>query len=52
MRITWIGSKQRRSLVWDVAKEAFVNDEEANALRSRKPRKAEYDIDALVKGKF
>ncbi|MES2920607.1 MAG: Gfo/Idh/MocA family oxidoreductase [Verrucomicrobiota bacterium] len=48
----WIGMKLGRPLMWDVAKEAFVNDEEANALRSRKPRKAEYDIDALVKGKI
>ncbi|RYD23327.1 MAG: Gfo/Idh/MocA family oxidoreductase [Verrucomicrobiaceae bacterium] len=47
----WIGMKLGRPLVWDVAKEAFVNDDEANALRSRKPRKAEFDIDALVKGK-
>ncbi|MES2659561.1 MAG: Gfo/Idh/MocA family oxidoreductase [Verrucomicrobiota bacterium] len=47
----WIAMKLGRPVVWDVAKEAFVNDAEADALRSRKPRKAEYDIDALVKGK-
>jgi hypothetical protein len=27
----------------------FVNDAEANALRSRKPRSAAYDIDAVMK---
>ncbi|MES2439967.1 MAG: Gfo/Idh/MocA family oxidoreductase [Verrucomicrobiota bacterium] len=47
----WIAMKLGRPLVWDVAKEAFVNDDEANAMRSRKPRTAEYDIQALVKGK-
>lgn len=47
----WIAMKLGRPLVWDVKKEAFVNDDEANALRTRKARRAEFDIDALVKGK-
>jgi len=46
---TWIGMKLKRKLTWDPAKEAFVGDPEADALRSRKPRKAEYDLDALMK---
>jgi len=45
----WIGMKLGRKLTWDVAKEAFVGDDEANALRARKPRKAEYDFDPMMK---
>lgn len=45
----WISMKLGREVNWDVAKEAFVADDEANALRSRRPRKAQYDIDALLK---
>ena len=44
----WIGMKLKRKLTWDAAKEEFVGDAEANALRSRKARKADYDIDALM----
>ncbi|MEI6655633.1 MAG: Gfo/Idh/MocA family oxidoreductase [Verrucomicrobiota bacterium] len=44
----WIGMKLKRKLTWDAAKEAFVGDDEANALRSRTPRKPEYDIQALM----
>jgi predicted dehydrogenase len=33
-----IGYKLRRKLIWDPKKEQFVNDAEANALTSRKPR--------------
>ncbi len=45
----WIGMKLGRKLTWDVASESFLGDDEANALRSRRPRKAEYDIDAILK---
>lgn len=45
----WISMKLGRKLTWDVATEAFTGDDEANALRDRKPRKAEYDIHALLK---
>lgn len=45
----WIGMKLGRKLNWDVATESFVNDAEANALRSRKPRSADYDIQAILK---
>ena len=45
----WISMKLGRKLAWDVAKEAFINDAAANALRSRTPRKPEYDIQALLK---
>ncbi len=41
--------KLGRKVTWDVATESFVNDAEANALRSRKPRSAEYDLDAIMK---
>jgi hypothetical protein len=41
--------KLNRKLTWDAAKEEFVGDEEANALRSRTPRKPEYDVQALLK---
>jgi len=34
-----IGYKLRRKLTWDPVKEQFVNDPEANALTTRKPRK-------------
>ena len=45
----WIGMKLGRKVTWDVKTESFGNDAEANALRGRKPRKAEYDIAALLK---
>jgi hypothetical protein len=41
--------KLQRKLTWDLAREAFVDDAEANALRSRKPRSAAYDINAVMK---
>lgn len=40
----WIAMKLRRKLSWDAAKEAFVDDPEANALTRRKPRKPEFDF--------
>ncbi len=45
----WIGMKLGRKVTWDVSTESFPGDAEANALCSRKPRKAEYDIDAVLK---
>ncbi|MEO8613942.1 MAG: Gfo/Idh/MocA family oxidoreductase [Luteolibacter sp.] len=45
----WIGMKLGRKLTWDVSTEAFVGDDEANALRSRKPRSLDYDINAVMK---
>jgi hypothetical protein len=45
----WIGMKLKRKLTWDAAKEAFVGDDEANAMRSRKSRKAEFDINTVMK---
>jgi hypothetical protein len=41
--------KLGRKLTWDAAKEDFVGDAEATALRSRKARKAEYDINLIMK---
>jgi myo-inositol 2-dehydrogenase/D-chiro-inositol 1-dehydrogenase len=45
----WIGMKLKRKLTWDPAKEMFVGDDEANAMRSRKARKPEYDINLVMK---
>ena len=41
--------KLGRKLTWDPAKEEFVHDAEANALRARTPRSARYDLAALLK---
>jgi hypothetical protein len=35
--------KLNRKLAWDAATEMFVNDDAANALRSRTARKPEFD---------
>ena len=45
----WIGMKLKRKLAWDAAKESFVNDDEANALRTRKPRRPEFDVQEILK---
>jgi predicted dehydrogenase len=45
----WIGMKLKRKLTWDAATEIFVNDDEANAMRSRKARKPEYDFELALK---
>jgi predicted dehydrogenase len=45
----WIGMKLKRKLTWDAATEMFVGDDEANALRSRKARKSEYDFELALK---
>jgi predicted dehydrogenase len=44
----WIGMKLKRKLTWDAATEMFVGDDAANALRSRKARKPEYDINLVM----
>jgi predicted dehydrogenase len=45
----WIGMKLQRKLTWDPLAETFINDAQANALCGRTPRKAEYDIAAIMK---
>jgi predicted dehydrogenase len=45
----WIGMKLKRKLTWDAATEMFTGDEAANALRSRKARKPEYDFELALK---
>jgi len=44
----WIGMKLKRKLTWDATTEMFVGDEAANALRSRKARKTEYDYELAL----
>ena len=45
----WIGMKLKRKLTWDAVAESFVGDDEANALRSRQPRKSEFDYRVAMK---
>jgi predicted dehydrogenase len=45
----WIGMKLGRKLTWDPAKELFVGDPGANALRARKPRSSAYDVSRVMK---
>ena len=45
----WISMKLKRKLTWDPATESFVGDDEANALRERKPRSAAYDFRVVMK---
>jgi len=45
----WIGMKLGRKLTWDAAKESFVGDEQANAMRGRPARSKEYDINVVMK---
>jgi myo-inositol 2-dehydrogenase / D-chiro-inositol 1-dehydrogenase len=45
----WIGMKLKRKLTWDPEKEMFVNDDEANAMRERQPRSAEFDFRRVMK---
>jgi predicted dehydrogenase len=47
-QIGWVAMKLGRKLRWDPAKEVFLEDDEANALRSR-PQRAPYGTDSLVK---
>ena len=44
----WIAMKLGRKLRWDPVKETFLNDEEANSMRSR-PHRAPYGIEAVLK---
>jgi hypothetical protein len=41
--------KLGRKLNWDVKAERFVGDDAANAMLGRKARKAEYDIQLVMK---
>jgi predicted dehydrogenase len=45
----WISMKLKRKLTWDAATEMFVGDDAANALRGRKARKPEYDLNLIMK---
>jgi myo-inositol 2-dehydrogenase/D-chiro-inositol 1-dehydrogenase len=47
--VAWIGMKLNRKLTWDAKEENFVGDKEANAILSRKARKAEYDVAMIMK---
>jgi hypothetical protein len=47
--VAWIGMKLNRKLTWDVQKEMFVGDKEANAFLTRKARKSEYDLAQIMK---
>ncbi|MEX1114144.1 MAG: Gfo/Idh/MocA family oxidoreductase [Akkermansiaceae bacterium] len=46
--VAWIAMKLGRKVTWDVATESFPGDAEANALCTRTPRRAEFDIAALI----
>ena len=45
----WISMKLGRKVTWDAATEAFTGDDAANAMRSRKARAPEYDVNVLLK---
>ncbi|HTJ79225.1 MAG TPA: Gfo/Idh/MocA family oxidoreductase [Rariglobus sp.] len=47
--VAWIGMKLGRKLTWDPATEKFIGDDAANALRSRKARRAEFDVGEILK---
>jgi myo-inositol 2-dehydrogenase / D-chiro-inositol 1-dehydrogenase len=44
----WIGMKLGRKLTWDPLAERFVGDDQANAMCSRTPRHADYDLAAVM----
>ena len=46
---SWIGMKLGRKLTWDPLTEQFKDDAAANALRSRRPRSAAFDLNAVMK---
>jgi hypothetical protein len=46
--IAWITMKLGRKVRWDPVKEVFLNDEQANAMRSR-PQRAPYGTEAVLK---
>jgi predicted dehydrogenase len=45
----WISMKLDRKLEWDAKTESFKNDDEANAMRSRKARRPEFDVHEILK---
>lgn len=45
----WISIKLKRKLTWDAGTEMFVNDDAANALRSRTARKPEFDFERVLR---
>ena len=45
----WISMKLDRPVTWDPAREEFVNDAQANALRRRTPRSAQYDVHRIAR---
>ena len=45
----WISMKLKRPVTWDAATEMFVNDDAANAMRSRTARKPQYDFQEVLK---
>ena len=46
--IAWISMKLGRKLRWDPVKEVFLNDDEANSMRSR-PQRAPFGTEAVLK---
>jgi myo-inositol 2-dehydrogenase / D-chiro-inositol 1-dehydrogenase len=44
----WIGMKLGRKLTWDPNAEQFVGDADANAMRARRPRSAQYDLAQIM----
>jgi predicted dehydrogenase len=45
----WISMKLKRKLTWDAAREMFIGDDFANALRARRARKPEFDYELAMK---
>lgn len=45
----WISMKLARKVTWDAKTEMFVNDDAANAMRSRPARKPEFDFELVLK---
>ncbi len=45
----WIAMKLKSKLQWDPARQMFLGNDAANALRDRKPRSAEYDIHDVLR---
>lgn len=46
--VAWVSMKLGRPVNWNAATESFVDDDAANALRSRKARKPEYDFQVAL----
>ena len=45
----WISMKLNRPVTWDPAKEEFIDDAAANAMRMRTPRSAKYDVHQVMR---